>query len=224
MINSSLRIHKGNEAELFWCLHKNIDPYIVSKIMDAKFPGILARFTVWIEDCTGKTFLTWMKNKVIAMPRLSKAISILARIIALESKYIDQFKDTALAVWILGLVGGFQSVIHNVTNFSSVVVITMFCSVLVPLMLSSIHLAVNNPWMIWRTRNRGSERLCINILTFFCFWLNPILLTNKLENAKEAIIYFGEHFDYGVVRSMERYREIKLQLVEFLRIELSKLN
>ena len=113
---------------------------------------------------------------------------------------------------------------RNVSNFSSAVVIIMFCSVLVPLMLSSLHLAVNNPLMIWRLRNKGSQRLSISIkiLTFLCFWLNPILLTNVLENAKEATIYFGKHFDYGVIRSLERYREIKLQLIEFLRIELSK--
>ena len=160
-------------------------------MVDAKFPGIMARVTSWIENCIGKRIFTWIENK---SKKRSKYIAILTRIMALLVKYVDQFKDTALTIWIITLVGGFQSVIDLPGNFTSVVIMTLILSILVPLFLSSLHLAVNNPFMIWfqsyakqslKIYSEVSSPVFMKFLCLLSSLFNPILLTNSYEQARE---------------------------------------
>ena len=217
------KVHNGKDSEIFVCLHNNYDPLIVENMVDAKFPGIMARLTSWIEDCIGKRIFTWIENK---SKKRSKYIAILTRIMALLVKYVDQFKDTALTIWIITLVGGFQSVIDLPGNF-----MTLILSILVPLFLSSLHLAVNNPFMIWfqsyakqslKIYSEVSSPVFMKFLCLLSSLFNPILLTNTYEQAREEARIMTKYYDYGVITARRECLAIKLQLVQFQRIELGR--
>ena len=218
-----VRVHGGRESEIYFCLHKNLDPLIVDDIIDFKFPGCLDRALEWLQPFIWNNWFTKLKDMILKKGRLSHSLAVISSIISLEAKYIDLFKDTALTFYILSLVGGFQSIKDLPTNFTSVIVITMMFSILIPLLLSSFHLAMNNPSFIWKMLGRNSSSTSkwkSRLLCFLCSGLNPIFLTNTFEEAKEETRIMANNFDKGVIKSMKKCKTYKLQLVEFHKIEL----
>ena len=51
-------------------------------------------------------------------------------LIKIIAKFVDLLKDTALSIIMLQAVGGFESIWNFKTNFASIIVITMFSSIL----------------------------------------------------------------------------------------------
>ena len=163
-----------------------------------------------------------MMSKFRENEHIASFLSLISRMIAIVTKYLDQFKDTALTIWILGLVGGIQSIIELNTNFSSVIIITMACSVFFPLLLSSVHLAVNNINLMGKFCGKiaNSSYLC---KIFFCILftpVTPILLTNSLEQATESTRKLIRYYDHGVENALRNCNNMKYQLIKFLSIEL----
>ena len=39
--NHEIVKHNNNEAEIFYCIHKKLEPSVVSKMIDSKYPGFL---------------------------------------------------------------------------------------------------------------------------------------------------------------------------------------
>ena len=193
------RIHEGKENEIFWCLHKNIDPFIVDYVIESKFPGILSRFINWIQDYTEKNYFTAIIDWKKRQKRLNQILAFFTRITSLQLKYFDQVKDTAMTFWILSLVGGTQSVIDFPSKFTSIIIILMFYSIIIPLLISSLHLSVNNPNVINGFIN--APRQIRGIISFFCSWFHPILLTNQVEISKEITRQLAYYSDYRVIRN-----------------------
>ena len=76
----------------------------------------------------------------------------------------------------LQAVGGFQSVLDFPMNFSSVIIITMFMSVLIPLFLSTLHLIVNRTKIIDEENFSKTRKYVTIILCSIASFLNPIIL------------------------------------------------
>lgn len=214
------RVHEGKDSEIYLCLHNKFDPLIVDHVIDGKFPGIVSRLTLWLENKISKQCFTWIANKKRENEKVSRFFATFKRIIALEGQYFDQLKDTALTLWLLELVGGYQSLIDLPTNFTSFVIYTMSFSIIVPLTLSGLHLAVNNPCMVWMNK---FKRLPYNLSKFLCILFSaimPMLLKNTYEQAKESTRKLAKHYDYGVLPATSKTRAIHTQMLSFLRIEL----
>ena len=217
------RVHGGRESEIYFCLHKNLDPLIVDDIIDFKFPGFLDTTMEWIQLFMWTKRFTNLKDMILKKGKLSHCLAVINSIISLEAKYIDLFKDTALTFYILSLVGGLQSIRDLPTNFTSVIVITMMSSILIPLLLSSFHLAMNNPLFIWKMLGRKSSSTSIwksRVLCFMFSGLNPIFLNKIYEESKEETRMLAEKLNHGVIKAMKKCKTFKLQLVEFHKIEL----
>ena len=141
----------------------------------------------------------------------------------IELKYFDQVKDTALTVLIIYLVGGLESVFNLPNNFSSVVVIIMLVSIVVPFLMSSLHLSVNNPFMI--LPNKGYSWLTKSYMRITCLlfsWINPILLRTKLDHARKMVTQLAKYYHPDVTKSIEQCRNIDIQLAKFNKIEIGR--
>ena len=225
-----VRIHGGmgsinRDSEIFMCLHNKLHPKIIQNLVDAKFPGIMAKIITMIETkILRKRYITFMMSKFRENEQIANFLSLISRMIAIVTKYLDQFKDTALTFWILGLVGGFQSIIDLKTNFTSVIILIMASSIIIPLLLSSIHLVVNNLNLMRKFYGRvGSTSTFAK--TVFCILyapITPILITNSLESATESTRKLIRFYDHGIENALRKCMKMKIQLLKFLKIELGK--
>ena len=137
------------------------------------------------------------------------------------AKYVDLFKDTALSIIMLNAVGSFQSVWEFKTNFSSVIVLTMFSSVIVPLFLSTLHLVVNRKKIIEEEDTFSRIRKYLTItLCWIASFLNPIILDAYYQELKEDVRKLTENHDIRAMTTIRKCRKIKNQIVTFHKTEL----
>ena len=137
------------------------------------------------------------------------------------------FKDCALTINIYYLIGGYQTLIDLPTNFSSVIVMAMAISVTLPLLLSSIHLAVNNPGMIINSTKKHQNKLktfFLILLCFICTPISPIILTSYYQNCKEKARKLAKLNNPKAVDVIEQSRKMKIQVVEFMKLELGRID
>ena len=218
------RVHKEDEQQISICLHNNIDPKMAEEIVDAQF-GTLTQKCIDNSCCIGK-FISWLRDKVTAEEWLGTLFYTIVKSIKLLLIYVDMYKDTFLAASILITTGGWKAIRDFPFNFSSVVVICMFSSIMVPLLLSSMHLAIYNPTMLFdcfQDKNPSIvKRVSIIFLCFTCTLLNPVLLVSKIEGVQEEARRLAKFnkVDMEVVTLVEQVRRMKTQLVEILKIEL----
>ena len=113
------------------------------KISWTLVPGCTAGCIKGFENEVGRRFITELKDEITKSPRVKEIIGTTLGILKILAKFIDLIKDLALSIVMLEAVGGFQSVWAFKTNFSSIIIITMFSSILIPLFMSTLHLIVN---------------------------------------------------------------------------------
>ena len=224
--DSEASIHKNNKADIFCCMHNKLDPLICKAIIESKFPGLTQKTINKIERVAKRSFITNFLNMLTVNERISKVFHVFKKIIVLQFYYIDMFKDSFLAITIMVAAGGFSTVWQFPTNFTSVVVLSFFASILVPLLMSSIHLAISHPFLIFDVMKiKRRSRLLAMVFCFLLTLLNPILLLNAYEIVQEKarILVKRNNFDMGVIDLLKKCRKIKIHLVDFLRIELGRL-
>ena len=216
-------IHKNNKADIFCCMHNKLDPLICKAIIESKFPGFTQRTINKIEKISKRRFITEFQNMLTVNEKLSKVFHVFKKIIVFQFYYIDMFKDSFLAITIMVAAGGFSTVWQFPTNFTSVVVLSFFASILVPLLMSSIHLAISHPFLIFDVMKiKRKSKWLATLLCFLLTLLNPILLLNSYEIVQEKArkMVKRNNFDMGVIDLLKKCRMVKIQLVDFLRIEL----
>ena len=214
LLDLEMRVHGENKSEVYRCLKNNLDPLIIDKIFSAKNPGIIAWFK--------KILFRLSEKHHFRLKGLRKA-KLFATILMIELKYFDQVKDTALTLLIIYLVGDLESVVNVPNNFSSVVVIIMLVSIVVPFLMSSLHLSVNNPFMI--LPNKGYSWLTKSYMRITCLlisWINPILLRTKLDQARKLVTQLAKYYHPDVTKSIEKCRSIDIQLAKFHKIEIGR--
>ena len=136
------------------------------------------------------------------------------------AKYVDLFKDTALSIILLNAVGSFQSVLEFYTNFTSVIVLTMFSSVVVPLVLSTLHLVVNRNKILEEQTFSTRRKYLTITLCWIASFLNPIILDAYYQELKEDVRKLSENHDIRAMALMRKCRKIKNQIVTFHKTEL----
>ena len=105
------------------------------------------------------------------------------------------------------------------------IVMAMALSITLPLVLSSIHLAVNNPGMIINSTNENENKLktfLLILLCFICTPISPIILTSYYQNCKEKARKLAKLNNPNAVDVIEQSRMMKTQVVEFMKLELGR--
>ena len=105
------------------------------------------------------------------------------------------------------------------TQFSMIVVLCFFGSVVIPIMFATLHLAIHNPWMVNKSR---LERTGLITLFSVLSFLNPIILVGAYEDAKEKTRKLAQSLDASFSHQMKKLKCIKTQWSTFIRIELGK--
>ena len=98
-----------------------------------------------------------------------KMLSMTTTLFKIQIKYLDFYKDLGLSFLFLDLVGGPNALLELPTNFGTVIVGCLFASIFFPMILSSIHLAVNYWKILSKFIKKGSTRptRCLRTM-FFC--------------------------------------------------------
>ena len=215
-------IHGRNENEIHLCLHKKLDPKVVENILDAKFPGVIAACIKSLEDLAGKRFIMKLQDKFTKSEKIKEIIGTTIGIIKVEAKYIDLFKDTALSIIMLNAIGGFEAIINLPTNFSCVIVMLLFGSILIPFFLSTLHLVVNRG-KIFEEKNFSITKKYITLsLLWILSFLNPIILDAYHQESKEDVRKMTQNNNIKAMTTLRKCRNIKKEIVQFHKIELGK--
>ena len=197
-----------------------MDPKVVENILDSGEPGCTAGCIERFESCVGRRLIMELQDKITSSPIMKEILGTTVGVAKLIAKYVDLFKDTALSIILLNAVGSFQSVWEFKTNFSSVIVLTMFSSVVVPLVLSTLHLVVNRNKILEEQTFSTRRKYLTITLCWIASFLNPIILDAYYQELKEDIRKLYENHDIRAMALMRKCRKIKNQIVTFHKIEL----
>ena len=114
------------ERKLAAYLNNNLDGTLTDEVMEAKNPGLTSSI---IESIP---LLVPLLDKMIEYKTFYIFVSTIIRLIKIELQFLDLFKDLALAITCMTVVGGLDVVLLSLSNFSSFMVIVLFATVLVP--------------------------------------------------------------------------------------------
>ena len=214
--------HNYNEAELYKYFHKNIDPRLVQKMQDAKYPGCKDGIVKVIEKVARRPFTSEISDCINNSENAKKILQNTTAITKIEVKFLDIIKDLALSILMLELVGGLQAIIDLPTNFGSVIVVVMFGSIFIPMLISSLHYAVNN-FDMFLPEVKNSSKTRRYLKTALLFILSPVqqllLETHHLQTAEEAR-ELAQNYNIEAIQKKYQSRNIQKQMTSFGRIEL----
>ena len=180
-------VHNNNVNDVYCCLHKNLDPVIVEVILENQFPGIIKKCVDYIENLKGIRTLVELleENEFLIVIK-----DTIVRLTKMELEYLDILKDSFLAFSLYTIAGGYNSMMKLPLYFPNIVVLCFFASVVIPIFFATLHLAIHNPFMIFyimpsETINSRIKERVMTLLCCLLSFLNPVLLLNAYEGAKE---------------------------------------
>ena len=219
-------LHKGNKNEIFACMHRNMDPLVMQTVIDSKVKGLTEKTIEFLESCCGR-WITISLDYIRAHEWLTDLLNTIKRLVKIELEYLDLVKDSFLTYSLYRIVGGHQTIIEFYTEFSIVVVLCLATSVVVPVIFSTLHLVVHNPFLIFTTSDKeqtGWRRAAMTLVCLCTSFLNPILLLNNYEGAKEKTRKMAKDMDTNTIEQMKKTKEIKRQWTSFVITELGKIS
>ena len=223
------RHYKGNNSDIFYRFRTNFDPLVVSEILEAKFPGLTQATIDCLEGCFScccSRFITRIQDSVTKSEWKTQVFQTISKIIKILTNFVDLLKDSLLTYSMLRTVGGLDTLINFPTNFSSVIIMISFSLIVGPIILSTLTLVLNNPSLIYKTgkENGVVRRVMSTIICILCSIINPVLLINTLEKAKdEGRKEAKKNLDpKQITAKFQEYRRVNLHYVHHLTTELGK--
>ena len=109
----------------------------------------------------------------------------------MELNLLDLVKDLCFAISLVGLIGGVTVLWFFPDKFTSVVVCIYFTSILLPLILATMDIAIYNPGMLFTIEDFQNMSCCRKFFVIlgnflFCM-INPIILISSTEAMKDKI-------------------------------------
>ena len=152
---------------------------------------------------------------------LGQSVATFKRIIQLYSSVLDFLKDIVLAATITNIAGGPSALMEAPTSFVTVVVLCQVTTILVPVILSTMHLAISHPNMIFSLK-KNPPRWIMRIVCLLLSIFNQILLIISFEKARENARRKAKrsHKTRNLSQLFEKSRAIKSTYVEHKSIEL----
>ena len=218
------KAHNFEKPLTYYWLFKNLDPKVCDIIISAKFPGLTERFIDKVEKCTGSHFISDLQDKINMNENLKRKLYHIKTILGLEFTYIDLYKDCYLAVTMMTMIGGPMAVIQFYTTFTSAVVICLFSTILFPLLISGLGLAINDPNFIFNCFGGDVplwKRCLMRIGNVVFVIVSPILLKHTYQYNMERMRIAAKKGDPTALNLLKRCNKIKKQVVECLSHELS---
>ena len=228
----------NDEAEIFCYLHNNFDSKVVKEIMSAKFPGLKEKSINKIEKLFHKRFITQFRDKVTKNDTLDGTLSTLNTLRKITTNTLDLVKDSYLALYLLVISGGPRVLVEHITNFTSVIILCLIGTIILPIFTSSIYIAISecrehlvfsfvmDPQKFWVFSFIGDpqkwKRRTVAVVCVLCGPLNQIFLFHSLHRAQRKLKKNAKSQCQNLLMISRKAKMIKALLAQSLRIELGK--
>ena len=217
------KIHNNQINIIFQCIHRKLDPTLVTETVEIKFPGITDKIKNFLERGSGKRFITHIQDKITKQERFAKALYSLKSCYSISNEFMDFFKDAFLAINLLIVSGGFEALFEFPDNFTSVVSLLMLSSIIFALMASILHMLLYNPNLIndELTKQSVTKKVLARVIYLFGSFLNPLLIRNSIERTSEKARKCAKMGKMEETLTLFQKRNAKRrQFAEFKKIEL----
>ena len=219
------RVKNNNEPEIFCYLHNHYDSNVVKEISKAKFPGLTEKITDKVEKLFHYRFITRIQDEITKNVHLAEHLSTFNTMRKVISNSLDFFKDSYLAIYLLIIVGGPRAILNFMTNFTSVIILSLLGTIVIPIIMSSIYIGLKNPSLVldfmeektWKLKKRTHAIICI-----LSGPLIPIFLLHSLQTTFQRAKRCAKRNQENILYMFEKSRHIKDLLASILRIELGE--
>ena len=163
------------------------------------------------------------QDKVTSTPSLRMTLSTLGALFSLLAHFADIVKDTSRTVSLLIIAGGPAAIAEFSTNFSSAIVISWMVTIIIPIITSSLYLAISQPFLIFPrlTATRGGRALA----ALGCLVLSPlntVILKTRLEMTQQRAIEAARVLGADTLDLYNQCNVIEAKLQEYLQIDIGK--
>ena len=202
------------EAEIFLQLKNNYHPEIANFIIESRFLGLIAKFLPFVQDVSD--FLSQFE-------KLHKLIHWTKKCCTIVSHYADSIKDGFVLYLMIDLNGGWESLVNYPWKFSSVTIMCMATSLIGPLLISGLQLAINNPGLIFNSKRK--DKWSVTLMRVGVLMLSPFIsiLLNVANQSVEEEIREESKKSKGSSKLKElmiKKKKIKVELAQFTKVDL----
>ena len=201
----------GKKSEIYNTLHKNFKHEVCNMIIDANKPP----------GCFVKNFQK-LSTEYEKIEDYEDLTSYLLKVWEISSYIIDVYKDIFILVTMLSVAGGVGAAMSYPDKFPSVVIICSALTIIIPILISSIHLAINNPGIVFDKFDEKDPKklLVMRIGIILLSFLNPVLIIKAYESMKQKIKQMLSEDHPDALEMLTKCKKVKKQYVDFIRIEL----
>ena len=155
---------------------------------------------------------------------LDEMVSTLNTIRKILSNSLDLFKDSYLAIYLLVIIGGPMAIIEFISNFTSVIILSLIATILVPIIASSAYIALKSPDLVFsfieeitmmNLKKRTAAMACV-----VCGPLIPVFVIHSLGTTLQDAKRFSKQGGENAVVLFQKVRKISSLLASTFRIEL----
>ena len=210
-------------GEVFCYLKRNIHPDVTKSIIKHKVYANLRVNEFIRERIRSEGPLTKLQDKVTSTPSLRMTLSTLWALSSLLSHFGDIVKDASLAGSLLVITGGTDAIVEFPTNFSSAIVILWMVTIIIPIVLSSLNLAITQPFLVFpRLRATRGGRALAALGCLVLSPLNTVILKTRLEMTQQQAIEAARVLGADTMDLYNQCDVIEAKVQEYLLIEIGE--
>ena len=211
-------------AQVFCFMKQNLHQTVTKSIVEHKFRGLITKINNFFEEklCSSSPIIMF-DDLVTDTPGLRMFLSTVGALVSILGHFTDIVKDVTLSISLLIISGGFRSIQEFPTNFSTAVVLSWMGTIIFPILFSSVHLALTDPFLVFNSARLRAMRCGRVLAALFCLVLSPlntVVLKTRLHlkevEAGNSARILGED-------TLALYREcdeIEEKLLEYLQHEI----
>ena len=208
-------------AEIFCFMKQNLHQTVTKAIVEHKFRGLITKTNICIEEklCYPSPF------KVTLTAGFGMFLSTVGALVSVIGHFADIVKDTILCISLLIVSGGFAAIKDFPTNFSTAVVLSWMGTIIVPIFLSSVHLALTDPFLVFNSARLRAMRWGRVMAALGCLVLSPlntVVLKTRLHLKEEEAVASARIQGDNTLDLYKECDEIKKKLLEYLQHEIGK--
>ena len=163
-----------------------------------------------------------LQDKITKSNMLDEIISTLNTIRTIVSYFLDFFKDSYLALYLLVICGGPKAVLEYFSNFTSVIILSLIATIVIPINISSAYIAQKNPSLIFNLGDDTELKMKNRILTIVSGPLIPVFILHSLQTMKRKLKLLVKVGDGNMIELLRDLRKMKALHAVVLRIELGE--
>ena len=217
--DSLVELFEFDSAKIIAFLKANINPAVTTDVVEHRFRGLKPKIIDFMEEeVLRRKMITHCTNKVTERPLLRLTLSSLSCLVGLLSHILDTVKDSLLALTLLHIVG-VKSLIEFPTNFSTAVVLSWMGTIIIPILLSSAHLALTSPFLVFNSARLRASRWGRVLAGLGCLLLSPlntVVLKTRHEMKHQEAIEAARGLGDNTLSLFMEAGQIEAKILEFI--------